>query len=747
MKRATFLTLLCIFYFFQLHAQSGFNLDMEVIDNLKKLPKGWFTGFTSNQPSYHVTLDSSVKQNGKYALALQKLNDGAGFGACTYVIEARYTAKKIKLKGFLKTENVTDGYGGLWMRIDGESGMLAFDNMGNRGVTGTTDWQPFIIELNYNAEEATLINVGALLVGNGKLWVDNLSISLDSTDIALQPLKKVIIYKASLDTAFNKESGVPAISLTPMHIQNLTNLGMLWGFLKYHHPSIATGNHNWDASLFRILPQVVKAASKNDANKILERWVDSLGLPDKCKLCPSVTMDSSIKLLPDHGNLFTKGNLSASLISKLKYIKENRNEGKSYYITLAPNVGNPQFKNELQYNSTSYPDTGLRLLALFRYWSMIQYYFPYKHLIGEDWNEVLPALLPKFINAKDSTTYVLACLELIGRIHDTHANIWGNNRTLNAYRGNLMAPIQTKFIEEQLVVTGYYTNDTALRQKLHTGDVVTHINSIAVKQLVKKKLPFTLASNYSTQLRDLPGILLRSNLDTTEVTIQRSNQRMKIKLNNKKPNELNRQIDYDPSPKDSSYKIINGNIGYIYPGKYKNVQLESIKKTFVNTIGIVVDMRCYPSDFMPFTFGAYIKPAASPFVKFAKGDINTPGLFKLTSDLTNGINNPAYYKGKVVIIVNEQTQSQAEYTTMAFSSAPNVTVIGSTTAGADGNISEIRLPGGIYTYISGIGIYYPDGTETQRTGVKIDHITKPTIRGFQKGSDELLDKAIEIITH
>jgi Periplasmic protease len=70
------------------------------------------------------------------------------------------------------------------------------------------------------------------------------------------------------------------------------------------------------------------------------------------------------------------------------------------------------------------------------------------------------------------------------------------------------------------------------------------------------------------------------------------------------------------------------------------------------------------------------------------------------------------YTGKVVVIVNSYLQSQAEYKTMAFHSAPNVTVIGSTNAGADGNISQIFLSGNIRTVISGIGVYYPNGTET-----------------------------------
>ena len=48
-----------------------------------------------------------------------------------------------------------------------------------------------------------------------------------------------------------------------------------------------------------------------------------------------------------------------------------------------------------------------------------------------------------------------------------------------------------------------------------------------------------------------------------------------------------------------------------------------------------------------------------------------------------------------MILIDEFSQSQAEYTTMAFRVAPSVVVIGSTTAGADGNVSQIPLPGGL----------------------------------------------------
>jgi C-terminal processing protease CtpA/Prc len=89
--------------------------------------------------------------------------------------------------------------------------------------------------------------------------------------------------------------------------------------------------------------------------------------------------------------------------------------------------------------------------------------------------------------------------------------------------------------------------------------------------------------------------------------------------------------------------------------------------------------------------------------------------------------------------------SSAEYQTMALQTARGARVIGSQTSGADGNVSEIVLPGGLKTRISGIGILYPDGTETQREGVKIDKVVKPTIEGITAGRDEVMEAAIKML--
>jgi C-terminal processing protease CtpA/Prc len=82
---------------------------------------------------------------------------------------------------------------------------------------------------------------------------------------------------------------------------------------------------------------------------------------------------------------------------------------------------------------------------------------------------------------------------------------------------------------------------------------------------------------------------------------------------------------------------------------------------------------------------------------------------------------------------------------MALRTAPGALVIGSQTAGADGNVSKIPLPFGLSTYISGIGVFTPQGGQTQRVGIIRDIEAVPTIAGITAGRDEVLETAIRKI--
>ena len=390
-----------------------------------------------------------------------------------------------------------------------------------------------------------------------------------------------------------------------------------------------------------------------------------------------------------------------------------------------------------------YPDAGFRLLSLYRYWNIIQYYFPYKNLIEEDWKNVLSEFIPKFLESKDENEYTLTVLELIGRVHDTHANIWGGNQTLNSHFGLRYASVELTFIESKAVVTGFYDEKLGKETGLVIGDIVSHINNRPIEQIIKERLKYAPASNYSTKLRDIATNLLRTNDIIINIEFIRVDKKERKTLNTYSSKEINTYSKYQD--KDTCFKLINKDIAYINNGLLKRKYLPKIWEEIENTKGLIIDIRNYPSDFPIYDLSSYLMPKRTPFVKFTKGSIENPGLFTFTMSLDAGKKNKNYYKGKVVILINEISQSSAEFHTMAYRVNPNSTVIGSTTAGADGNVSEFYLPGGISTMISGIGVYYPDGKETQRIGIVPDIELKPTIQGIKEGKDELLDKAIEII--
>ena len=729
-----------------------YNLDIEQIDARTGLPKGWGMGNVINgalpkdKTLSCYKVDSTIKQQGKYSLLVDWPEGCRDWTPTNYVINKIFKGKKIKLTGFVKTENVNGVGAGLWMRLDGEANEnKGFDNMMKRAIKGTTDWTEYTIELDYDMDEVKRVVVGGLITGTGKMWIDNLHITIDGKDIAELPAYvPQSKYKAGNDLAFINGSGIEKITLSDEKIKTLTNLGMLWGFIKYYHANVNSGDYNMDAALFRLLPKVLSATNTSEANAAMERWVDDFGKPAICKKCSDPKPSSTIKLTPDYGYLFTAGNFPATLTGKLDYIKHNRSGNEeSYYIEAGPGVGNPVFKHEMSYSNTTYPDAGTRLLALYRYWNMVQYFFPDKHLIGEDWNKVLTEFIPEFCNAADSQAYQVACLKLIARIHDTHANIWSGGIALAKMKGDYAAPFIATFIEDKLVVTGYQIINTELTDKIKIGDVIERIDGQSVDELVKKYLPLTPASNYETQLRDMPtyrGYLLRSNKQNAELTIQRDGHNTDVTLTRIPVDLIGRK-----TTDTIGYKMLPDNIGYMYPALLNDNDLPKIKEQFENTKGFVIDMRCYPSVFMTFSYADWLKPASSPFVTFTAGRMDYPGYFDIVEGPENGKKNKNYYKGKVVIIVNAETQSSAEYQTMALCTAPKVTVIGSTTAGADGNVSQILLPGGLSTMFSGIGILYPDGTESQRKGVKIDKVVKPTIKGIKEGRDELMEEALRII--
>jgi C-terminal processing protease CtpA/Prc len=280
------------------------------------------------------------------------------------------------------------------------------------------------------------------------------------------------------------------------------------------------------------------------------------------------------------------------------------------------------------------------------------------------------------------------------------------------------------------------------------GDVITHVNGKPVAQLRRELARFVAAGNSPVFERKMATTILRERGDSATYAIERNGDSLTRRVAMAPPRPVTTTVPVLPVyPVNELVRVLpNTNIGYVNMGDIMPQQVDSAIAVLRNTSGIVMDVRNYPRGTMHL-FAQFFNPEARPFVRFTMVDSTSPGQVAWLPPVTTGraTGNPDHYRGRIAILVDERTQSHAEFSVMALRTAPENRVIGSQTAGADGNVTPIVLPGGIRTLFTGLGVYYPDGRPTQRIGIVPDIEVRPTLAGIRAGRDEVLERALEYI--
>ncbi|HDR7658387.1 helix-turn-helix domain-containing protein [Bacillus wiedmannii] len=168
----------------------SFYIEREGVSMQKGIPKGWILS-GSHPAEYEMGLDYEVAHQGKvsaYIKAKENVTHG-GFSTLMQMFRAdKYIGKRLRLTAFVKSENVRD-WAGLWMRVDGkDTEPLAMDNMQNRPIKNTNNWQSYSVVLDIK-EGALGIAFGVLLSGEGCVWLDSIRFDevdekISSTDLA-----------------------------------------------------------------------------------------------------------------------------------------------------------------------------------------------------------------------------------------------------------------------------------------------------------------------------------------------------------------------------------------------------------------------------------------------------------------------------------------------------------------------------------------------------------------------------------
>lgn len=427
---------------------------------------------------------------------------------------------------------------------------------------------------------------------------------------------------------------------------------------------------------------------------------------------------------------------SENVSQKLKFVENNRNIGENYFFGL--NGRKVYFRNENSYGS-KFTSKQTALLELFRYWNYVEYFFAYKYKTDQNWNDVLREMIPKFLAVDNDENYHLSLAELVTKTDDSHAFLFSKLTSLNQY-GRKNVPVQYSYAEGKLVVTKIFPTIFNEENPLKTGDVIYDVEGLTIPQKINLFGKYLPASNSWGKINKSKYLFLYTNKDSLGLKIERDGINLAIKVKT----YLQKEIIRENPPVPEKWKFLDDEkkMGYVNMGLIKRSDLNDMFKNLKNTESIIFDSRNYPNmTILPLS--RLLLPENKIYYEFIFPETNYLSKFYRRKN-NIGRNNPDYYKGNVVILVNEVTQSQAETTVMMLKQHPKAKVIGGYTSGANGDVISFNIAG-LKTCFTGLGAYYPNGRETQRIGIIPDIIVRPTVKGIQQGKDEIMERALEYL--
>lgn len=393
-----------------------------------------------------------------------------------------------------------------------------------------------------------------------------------------------------------------------------------------------------------------------------------------------------------------------------------------------------------KYEATPYPDRAHRLLALARLWNVLDLYWPYKRLLGPGaWDTALALSLPAFEAARDEREYVLAVAALAARTSDSHVDLAGGLAD-RMFDGNSTPPVEVQRVEGRPVVTRVF--DAAKASGVAVGDVVLASDGEPFEARVARLKPYVAGSTpwhqaYRTDALALSGAMGK----TVALTLEgEGGRRKEVRLP---------RSDDDWTKAEPAYRLLEGGVGYVDLVRFNFNELDAMLAALGSAPAIVFDLRGRPHylahklaarfNVRRAPYGAlYQRPLAGPH--WSDEDVVRHSFASLIP-LADG----PLYTGKTVLLTDERAYSLAEFDAMALVAATGMRVVGSPTAGVNGDLTSVCLPGGLCVSFSGAEVLFADGAQLQRVGVRPDIAARPTLRGLREGRDEVLERALRLL--
>jgi len=597
------------------------------------------------------------------------------------------------------------------------------------------------------ARDARVVEIGLALLGDGKAFLDSVTV------------------EAIGEAGAGNE---PARALTPRGLDNLTAFARLFGYVRYFHPSDPAAAADWEALALAGVPAAEKAATPEELARTLEGFfrpiaptvrVYPTGRPpaEEAPQPPpgsprivswehfgvGLSRDPSIY----HSDRVTNG---AGHPDPAQPFAADLGGGVSARVPLAlykDDQGTlPHAAAEVRSPGPARPegflpsgnDRTTRLADVVLAWNVFEHFYPYFDVVTVDWPAELRRALAAAATDADGRAFLATLRRLVAALHDGHGNV-----VHPRFATSHSLPLLWDWVEGELAITRVAPGAPA---GLAPGDVVVSLDGRPARAALEAREE--LVSGATPQWRRWVALNALAAGDEDE----------EVRLAVRHPDgtaatvAVRRTVPANsPQPlaeaRPEKIAEVRPGIFYVDLDRITDDDFKAALDRLAAAKGVIFDLRGYPGHVSPVVL-THLTATPLTSARWNVPVVTRPDHQDLRFDFSNWplLPQPPRLPARAAFITDGRAISYAETYLGIVESYKLAAIVGGPTAGTNGNVNPFQLPGGYRLAWTGMKVLKHDGSRHHGVGIQPTVPVARTLRGIAAGRDELLEKAIEVVS-
>jgi C-terminal processing protease CtpA/Prc len=550
-----------------------------------------------------------------------------------------------------------------------------------------------------------------------------------------------------------------ATPLQESALENVTAFTRLYGYVRFFHPSDAVAKQKWNQFAVYGVQAVEDAETSEELARRLQLLFEPIApavrvaaapepQPARAKLADRVMVwrhrslagrdtpfysNNRVQIDPDGSRLPQHGPRRPFVVELPRGV--HAEVPIAAYVNRCETLPRSSAVS-IPVQSGPSAERATRLATIAVAWNLLQHFSPYLDVVKVDWG----AELPKALRAAATETDPRKMRQILYRMQ---SSLGDGHFSIQPPPDVLLLPLRWELVEDVLVVTNVKGGETSVS----VGDVVEAVDGVIVRDALRPSEAF-LPGATATRRRLLAAqnMLAGSPDSTTELTLRKPDgtvvhQRLRHSLP----------------------------LGDFLPPRYQREEIEELEPTLFyvdlrrideddfrrnlaklsHANGVIFDLRGYPENISEVVIQHLID---RPAVRVGKMAIPSPALpdrrqmrFEPVPVQHLQPRKPRL-DAKVAFLTDANAISYSESYLAYVEYYKLGSIVGSPTAGTNGNITNAELPNGWTMSWSGMRISKHDGSQLFGVGIQPTVRAEPTVRGLVEGRDEVLERAVQEVT-